>query len=155
MTQKDINKINRIIKPVLGHSAWNVKLGTGSFITMEFGNPVPNVGHRTYGEWYLWIYCCGWYLENPDDNFIGSEDPREILKTKIIILEGHRLENVIISPVAFETNFVFDSSLVLHTFPLNFVEPCEYWKLFTPDGKVLVLGPARSWSFESRSGSKY
>lgn len=83
-TKCDIDAINQIIKPLLGHTAWNVRLGVGSFITME-------------------------------------------------------------------TKFIFDHSFVLHTFPLNFIDPYEHWMLFTPDGKVLVLGPALQWSFELSS----
>lgn len=153
-TSSDIAIIDEIIKPLLGNTAWNVKLGIGSFITMEFGDRISLAHGRTRGEWYLWIYYCGWYLENPHGTFLGSEDPRKILKQEIIILEGDRLENVIISPIAFETNFVFQSGIVLHTFPLNFIDPSEYWMLFTPIERVLVIGPARNWSFEPSSKNK-
>lgn len=153
-TRGDIDTINEIVKPLLGQKAWNVKLGVGSFITMEFGGSVPVERGITHGEWYLWIYCCGWYLENPNGAFIGSEDPRDILRKEITVIEGHLLKDVVISSIAFETNFVFEHGLVLHTFPLNFIEPCEYWKLFTPNGNILVLGPALKWSFEDSSESK-
>lgn len=147
----DITKINQIIQPLLGNNAWGVKLGIGSFITMEFGAPIIKRSKRIHGEWHLWIYCCGWYLENQNHIFIGSEDPREILKSEVTVLEGHCLENIIISPPAFETNFMFSNGKVLHTFPLTFIDPCEYWKLFTPMGKILTLGPAKHWSFEDSS----
>lgn len=147
----EITKINQIIHPLLGYEAWGVKLGIGSFITMEFGTPVIKRSKKIHGEWHLWIYCCGWYLENQNRSFIGSEDPREILKSEVTVLEGQRLENIVISPIALETNFRFSNGKVLHTFPLNFIDPCEYWKLFTPTRKVLILGPAKHWSFEDSS----
>jgi hypothetical protein len=155
MTNMDLSaeilKINKIIQPLMGNEAWGVKLGVGSFITMEFGAPVTKSAKYVHGEWHLWIYCCGWYLENPNHIFIGSEDPRDILKSEVTVLEGLRLENILISPIAFETNFLFSNGKVLHTFPLNFIDPCEYWKLFTPNGKVLILGPAKHWSYEDAS----
>ena len=154
ITINDMDAIKEIIKPLIGHKSWNVKLGVGSFLTMEFGDPISAPHLKKHGEWHLWIYCCGWYLENPKGSFIGSEDPRDILKQEITVLDGHRLEEVVISPIAFETNFVFDYGLVLHTFPLNFIDPCEYWKLFTPNGKVLVLGPAAKWSYMLSFASK-
>lgn len=147
----DIEKINEIIRPLLGHEAWGVKLGVGSFITLEFGKPIINKFGKTRGEWLLWIYYCGWYIENPHKNFIGSEDSRERLKYEIAVLEGQRLENVIISPIAFETNFYFSNSIILHTFPLNFIDPYEYWMLYTPNEKVLTIGPAANWSFVQSS----
>jgi hypothetical protein len=152
-TRDNIEAIYRIVQPLLGYKAWNVKLGVGSFITMEFGEPVVNKRGKLYGEWYLWIYCCGWYLENPNSTFVGSEDPREILKQKIGALEGCGLEKVVISPTAFETNFGFEGGILLHTFPLNFFDQCVYWKLFTPQKRVLTLGPAPKWSFELASSS--
>lgn len=154
ISKGDIDRIHKIINPLLGHTAWNVRLGIGSFITMEFGSQVINSLGKDRGEWYLWIYCCGWYLEKPEGIFIGCEDPRGIIKQEIAILEGCGLEDVVISPIAFETKFVFDHGLVLHTFPLNFIDPCEYWMLYTPDGKVLVIGPASKWSFELSSKSR-
>jgi hypothetical protein len=144
----DLGSIHGIIKPLLGLEAWNVKLGIGSFITMEFGDRVTINKKISRGEWYLWIYCCGWYLENPNGLFLGSEDSRKILEQEIKVLEGRRIESVIISPIGFETNFEFNGGLVLHIFPLNFFDPHEFWMLFTPIGKVLVLGPGKEWTYK-------
>lgn len=150
----DIENINQIIKPILGHKAWNVKLGVGSFVTMEFGHPTRMINGKSHGEWYLWIYCCGWYLEKPKGDYLGCEDPREIVKQEISVIEGHQLEDVQISSLAFETNFIFDDDIVLHTFPLNFIDDCEYWMLYTPEGKVLVIGPADKWTYKLSSESR-
>lgn len=155
LSQNNLTEIGSIINPLLGQIARNVKLGIGSFITMKFGYPPPISPKSGLGEWFLWIYYCGWYLENPDGLFIGSEDPRKILKQQLSILEGRKLENVDISPIGLETNFIFESKLVLHTFPLNFIEPCEYWMLFTPKDKVLVLGSKPTWSYEEASEPRH
>ncbi len=152
ISEDDVNTIKKIIKPLLGLLAWDVKLGIGSFITMEFGNSIPDAHGKRYGEWNLWIYCCGWYLENPGETFLGSEDPRELLKQGITVLEGRRLEDIVISPKAFETDLIFNDGFVLHTFPLNFMDSySDYWKLFTPEGKVLVIGPAPKWYYSLSS----
>ena len=152
--RSDIETINDIINPLLGHKAWNVKLGIGSFITIEFGNPIPTARQKTRGEWYLWIYCCGWYLENQNGILAGSEDQRDRIRQKITILEDHTIEDIVVSSPVFETNFVFDGGLVLHTFPLTSIDPYKYWMLFTPQGRVLVLGPAGQWSYELSSKSR-
>jgi len=154
ISKDDIDAIMEIVNPLLGHIAWNVRLGVESFITMEFGDPVTKARGRTRGEWFLWIYYCGWYLENPNGVFVGCEDPREILKQEITLLNEHRLEEVVISSIAFETRFIFDQGLVLHTFPLYFIDLSEHWKLYTPNGKILIIGPALNWSFESSSEAK-
>ena len=84
ITINDMDAIKEIIKPLIGHKSWNVKLEVGSFLTMEFGDPIPAPHLKKHGEWHLWIYCCGWYLENPKGSFIGSEDPRDILRRKLL-----------------------------------------------------------------------
>jgi len=153
MNTVDIDSIVKILFPLRGLQAWNVKLGIGSFITIEFGNKILSTRGKSYGEWYLWIYSCGWFLEDPTGPYLGSEDPRETLKKGITILEGHIIENTTISPIGFQTNFIFDTGLVLHTFPLSFVDPAPYWKFFTPEGKVLIIGPFKQWTYESSSQS--
>ncbi len=147
ITKEDINQITKIFKPLLGQTAWNVKLGIGSFLTMEFGKSISISVNDKRGEWYLWIYCSGWYIENPNNIFIGSEDSRNILRKEVQALEGHKIEDILISTVAFETKFVFDDGIVLHTFPLSFRDDCDSWKLFTPEKKVLVINPNGKWSY--------
>jgi len=151
ISKGDIDRIHKIINPLLGHTAWNVWLGIGTFITMEFGNQIITSHGFTRGEWHLWIYWSGWYLEKPGGVFIGCEDPRHIIKKEIAIMEGCSLNNVVFSKKVFETKFVFDHNIVLHTFPMNFIDPEKYWLLYTPDGKVLSIGPAPKWSFELSS----
>lgn len=146
--QEDIEQITEIFKPLLGEVGWNVKLGIGSFLTMEFGNPISISPSHQRGEWHLWIYCAGWYLENPNGVFIGSEDSRDIIRKEIQVLEGQKISNIQISTVAFETKFVFDDGIVLHTFPLSFFDDCESWQLFTPEKKVLIINPNGEWTYE-------
>jgi len=145
--KEDLDQITEIIKPLPGQAAWNVKLGIGSFLTMEFGKSISISAEDKRGEWYLWIYCAGWYLENPNGVFIGSEDSRDIIRKEIQVLEGRKLEDILISAVAFETKFVFNDGIILHTFPLSFFDDCESWKLFTPEKKVLLINPNGEWSY--------
>jgi len=146
--EKDIDQIREIIRPLLGSSAWNVKIGIGTFITMEFGNQISISPRDKRGEWYLWIYYAGWFLENPKGISIGSEDKRDILKKEVKVLEGCRLVDILIYNSAFETKFVFDDGIILHTFPLHIVDDWESWELFTPDKKVLILYPSGKWDYK-------
>lgn len=148
-SREEIGKIYQLISPLLGQKAWNVRLGVGNFITMEFGNLISIAPKDKRGEWLLWIYGYGWYIENPDGINVGSEDSRDILQQAVPIFEGHTLEEVVISPIAFETNFIFDSNLVLHIFPLTFVSDPDSWMLFTPERMVLILKSTGEWSYAS------
>jgi hypothetical protein len=148
ITKEDIDNIYRIVQPMLGQIAWSVRLGVGSFVTMEFGNIISITPKNKRGEWLLWIYYCGWYLEKPNGIFIGSGDSRDVLKKEVKVLEGQKLADIEISTVAFDTNFIFDNHNVLHTFPISFCDDCESWKLYTPERKVLLIDPRGKWSFD-------
>ena len=146
-SHREMNEIYQIINPLLGQRAWNVSLGVGNFVTMNFGELYSVAVNENHGGWLLWIYGYGWYIENPKDRNIGSEDPRDLLRLAVSIFEGRVLERVEISPIAFETNFILDSSLVLHIFPLTFINDPDSWMLFTPERKVLILNSTGEWSY--------
>jgi len=40
--EEKLARLNKIIETMLGQKAWAVSLGIGSFLTFEFGNPVPS-----------------------------------------------------------------------------------------------------------------
>jgi hypothetical protein len=153
ITEIEISKIQQKIATLIGLKAWGVSLGTGSFITLEFGDalsPDKDTG-RQHGEWHLWIYCSTWRLEKENVILAGSEDSRLILDDAIKQLEGVVLRSVNIAAPAFDTVFEFEESMRLCVFPVSFHDDAEHWMLYTPDGSVLTLGPGISWSYKKPS----
>lgn len=148
ITDTDIQHIQEKIMPLIGKSAWNVMLGEGSFITIEFGLPIPakRPRGRPHGEWHLWIYCCGWYISRSSHMLIASEDEREKIENQIQIVNGLTLMYIDIRAPAFETTLKFSEDVNIHLFPV-FSEQYEHWMLYTPDGHVLTIGPGTSWSY--------
>jgi hypothetical protein len=148
-TLADIQAIEEKIKPVLGQQGWDVTLGHGSFITIEFGKPLPSNDPRSpRGEWHLWVYLCIWYLEKNGELLAASEDPRPKLEAAVHHLEHRTLQSVKLSLPALETVFVFDEGITLHLFPV-YTEEFEQWFLYAPDGNVLTIGPGTQWTYES------
>ncbi len=90
ITSEDIRNIQARLAPILGKKAWQVSLGIGSFVTMEFGAPLPprGDGEQIRGEWHLWIMYCAWRLDNPHRVLAACEDSREHLTTAVQALEG-------------------------------------------------------------------
>lgn len=142
-----ITGINAIIAPLLGRPAWDVRLGIGSFITVEFGERVTVSPRDSRGEWLLWITYAGWLLENSTGILVSSGDDRKLIRQEIVILEGRPLQVIRVSLNPPETRFVFDEGLALSTFPDGYVPDSELWNLFTPQNKVLVLYPTGRWSY--------
>jgi hypothetical protein len=155
MTENDIAEIDRIIKPLLGQRPWEVDLGVGSFITMQFGRLLPPEGVRkkSRGEWYLWVYCCAWRLERGQEVLAASQDPRPTLRLALRPIEGMAVDSITMSPPAGDTVIGFDGGYILRLFT-EYSKQNESWMLFMPEGKVLVVGPGSSWTFEDSSGSR-
>ena len=152
IAKTDIQEIEAKISSILGKTAWGVSLGVGSFVTLEFGNPIQQSVElqRTHGEWHLWIYCCEWRLEEGDKVLAASEDERTKIETAIQRLEGMALQSIDILRPAWDTIFKFEDDVILRLFSVH-SEDYENWMLYTPDGNVLTIGPGASWSYESSS----
>ncbi|HEY6945198.1 MAG TPA: hypothetical protein VI431_08655 [Candidatus Acidoferrum sp.] len=81
---------SEIVALLVGMSPWNVALGVGSFLTMEFGEPeIHSYGRRkvVHGEWHLWLQDCEWRIEAAGGIFATSDEEHDKLSKKI-----HRLE---------------------------------------------------------------
>ena len=74
ITRTDIQNIQEKIHPLLGKQSWGASLGHGSFITVEFGDPLltNNQQKISRGEWHLWIYLCVWYVEKDGELLAAS-----------------------------------------------------------------------------------
>jgi hypothetical protein len=142
MSTIDLAGAQRRIGPLLGQLAWNVRRGIGSFVTIEFGGPLPpDACGNVHGEYHLWITMAAWRLETVDRVIIGSED--QGLEQALARLEGRPLTEVLIRLPALETRFDF-AGLRLETFPIYRRDPAEgeydHWILWLGDGDVLVAG---------------
>jgi len=150
MVESGLQPVRAIIEYLLGKTAWQVSLGIGSFITMEFGAPIANrqVPQQPHGEWHLWITYSAWCLQEGDEFIAGSEDPRTHLQQAIRRLMDRDLQAIEFTSPVWETRFVFGGNVILHLLPMYSSE-YEHWMLFTPDGNVLCIGPGASWSYTS------
>ncbi|MFJ8435948.1 hypothetical protein ACIQ9P_32070 [Kitasatospora sp. NPDC094019] len=144
MSAIDLAGARRRIDPLLGQRAWNVRRGIGSYVSIEFGHPLPADGRgNVHGHYHLWIMMAAWRLETADQVIVGSEDPDQDIDQALARLEGRRLTEVLIRPPALETRFDF-AGLRLETFPIFRHDPQEgeydHWLLRIGDGDALVAG---------------
>ncbi|WP_037606464.1 hypothetical protein [Streptacidiphilus rugosus] len=148
----DIEAINDLVGPLLGRPAWNVRVGVGSNLSLEFGGPTtPYADGVVFGEWHLWVSMAAWRLDGANGVIAGSEDPRASLESAAQMLEGRVLTAVDVQPPGLETVFEFES-LGVHVFPLfsrpQSTDPLASWMLWMPSGRILSVGPGSSWSVE-------
>jgi hypothetical protein len=125
------------LQPLVGLKAWGVAPGEGSFVTLEFGQPVAREGRKTHGEWHLWVYRCAWRIDGPNGMVAGSEDERATLSAAVAGLDGRQLDGIDILD-SLEAIWTF-GDLSLRLFPCG--SELEHWMVFTPDGRVITAGP--------------
>jgi hypothetical protein len=149
VTSGDVDRIHALMQPLVGQRAWGVRLGTGSFLTLEFGaQRVSGQGDRArvHGEWHLWVYCTAWRLDTNEEIYAASEDDRSVLEQRVPVLEGRPLTAYRVEAPALAATIDF-SGLALRMFPV-FSYGYEHWLLYLPDGQVLTAGPGATWSLE-------
>jgi hypothetical protein len=124
---------------LIGLTPWNVSLGYGSFLTMEFGEEVVQEFRgksHTHGEWHLWLRGCAWRIQSENRIVIASADERDVVARAINRLKLGALEKVDINRM-FDLLLVFSAGFELLTFTNNRYRD-EQWELFKPDGLVLI-----------------
>ena len=130
-----------------------VKLGHGSFITMDFGRDITEVYNtrngpktRYFGEWHFWVYMCAWRIDKEGVPIAGCEDSREKIEATLSELSIRKLKKVEILNNAFDVKFIFEDDMELHLFSFYTAENNQ-WMLFTPENKTFTAGPGCDWSY--------
>ena len=156
LTISQTQRITDYFQSLIGKPAWGVALGDGSFLTLEFGealqaetvaNDSQSEKRKIHGTGHLWVYCCAWRIETPDDVLAYSEDDRSRLTTIVHVLNGKSLESVEINFPHGDTLLHFSGRLILRLIPIH-AHHYEHWMLYIPEG-VLVFGPGTNWQFEA------
>ena len=148
----DIEQVKTIISDLIGLNAWGVKLGVGSFITMEFGRPEEESDGPVHGEWHLWVYCCEWRLEKEGRFLAGSGDTRDVIEAALRKVEGTVLASFEVFDSGLDAVLTFSQDLVLRLFYI-YSDSYEHWMVYLPEGNVLTAGPGQGWSLAPRQAS--
>lgn len=144
----DIATLTESLNSLVGLRAWRVRVGHGSFVTMDFGERMPaeDPDGMDRGEWHLWVYCSAWRIESEHDVRAGSEDEREIIDAALQVIENQELKSVAVSTPSLGVDLDF-GNYVFRVFPV-YATGAEHWMLYTPSGAVLVAGPGTSWKWD-------
>jgi hypothetical protein len=149
--QIDINRVDIILKPIIGKKAWSVHRGYSSYLVLEFGKEkeyMIKCNKRIVGEYHLWIKDCSWQLTKNNKGIVACNDDDEDIDKTISILEKERLESIIIQPATLNTQMIFGNNVILSLFTDSFIKGHISWLVILPDNKALVFGPKEMISFK-------
>lgn len=145
--ESNVDQLNVITESILGKKAWGVSLGVGSFLTFEFGRPIPS-GKKIHGEFHVWIYNCAWRIQQLDKIIACSEDERDTISNSIKCLENLSLSKIDLFQYGFDTIFRFENNILLYLFTC-YTNDYESWILYTPQ-EVITIGPAGNLVIENK-----
>ena len=158
--QKNNVNCTRILKDIpskiQGLKAYNIKLGYGSFLTIDFGEPIEiniktkkGIEKFTRGEWHLWIYMCAWRIDKGNRALVGSSDSRKKIESVLKKIDGKELISFDIKR-SLDAVLVYNGKYELRIFSIN-TEDQDQWMIYTPDKNVLTVGPGNKCSYEPAS----
>jgi len=140
----------KLFLQILHMKPTRVKLGFGSFVTMDFGRDIPEkvktkqgTQIRYHGEWHLWIYQCTWQIEQNGTMLVHSESPKETIETILLHLNNKALTAFCLLNDLFDAELQFEDM----TFKLFHTKNGEQWMLFTPENKTFIAGPGSQWDY--------
>jgi hypothetical protein len=147
------SEVERIIASLHGQQAWGVSLGYGTFVTLEFGQPLAPQGEKAkvHGQWHLWIYGSAWRIEERGHILAGSQDDKKVMEKAVLGLDGKTLLSTQVGNDLLDAEFLFEDGLTLRVFGCCAMD-MKHWMLFTPDRKVLSVGPGETWSHTDAEG---
>jgi hypothetical protein len=134
----DSQTVRDAIAGLVGKTPWDVRLGVGSFLTLEFGKRVVRVGERReHGEWHLWLYMCNWRLQTSSAVLTGSSDEHDAIENSLKTVYWGSITEVIVIEPALDVSLSFDSGHQLRTFSSTSFDE-DQWILYTPDDMALT-----------------
>ena len=133
------HRFDDFLRPMIGRPAWSVRRGSGTFLTLEFGDPVAPRGRphhddetapRPHGQWHLWIYCCDWQIREGEALLAGSSSDLVAIGAALARLEGRDLTGFDVEPAKGGARFRFADGLTLSTRPYAAVSIEEQWFVY-------------------------
>jgi hypothetical protein len=123
-----------------GLTPWGVRLGVGSFLTLEFGAPEAETsGPTKHGVMHLWLYLCSWRIQTRGKPILGSEDERQRIEAVLKELEFGEAEKIELVGPSLDLAIQFRSGTKLLTFSTSSTHEQEEWKLYMPDGNCFTV----------------
>ena len=134
----------------VGELCWRAERGYGSFLTFDLGGREPGP-RRDRGEWHLWVYAGDWTLLGPEGVLATEQDDQAVIERAITPFGGKRLTSAVVDPLSLEASFAFEGDLSVEIGPTTDDEllDMDWWLLFTPAERVLVVGPGPTWTYRS------
>jgi hypothetical protein len=151
---EEISKQLAAFQRLIGLVPWGVKLGHGSFLTLEFGKEITQLfrgtSHR-HGEWHLWLRSCAWRIQRGGRILIASGDDREIIERAVNRLRPGALRKATVDSETLDIRLEFADGVELVAFA-NHRYRYEQWELFQPEGRVLIANAGGSLAEEAAGG---
>jgi len=132
---------------VAGHAPWNVRLGHGTYVFLDFGN-VINDGEsaRQRGSVQLWIVEAIWRIEDSGRLICGSDDEGTAMANGLAYLRHQTVTSAFLTGPLLDLQLTFENGMTFRTFRCSAEE--DAWRLFV-DASTVFHAPDGTFARES------
>ena len=143
-------RLEDVLRPIVGKPAWQVRRGSGSFLTLEFGEPhlevreprIPrgetsvrvrqNFQKRritVVGHWHFWVQYSEWTVVTQNHESSSEDTDVEKIDSCLSELDGQILLEVVENKKAASCEFKFDLGGTLTIFPSAEFPDHDLWTI--------------------------
>jgi hypothetical protein len=149
----EASEVKRILSRIIGQCLFDISLGIGSFLFLEFGEKIfysiktnKGIHRRERGQWHFWLYQCSWTIKHNENIMVTSNDERELIAEYINSLKFSRLESITFNDLG-ELDITLSKGYRIFTYISN-LDDVEEWMLFMSDLRVISSGPNHKFMCE-------
>lgn len=151
-SQADIEKILTLISGIKGQKCWDVRYFYDQSISLDIGQKIYHEGTKTvFGEWWLNTCATNFALFREKQLLVTESDERQEVKKQLELIRDTTVESIQIDLAMLDLTIKFSGEIYLElrvTAEDDEYEEIPYWSIFTPDRKVISVGPNRHWNIK-------
>lgn len=150
-TASDLNPLHEIARRAVGELCWKTSLNYRHEITLHFGEPIAYTCHtqlgKDHGSWILGTRGAVWQLEIAGGTTVPGQTGLDGISQALHHLEGHSMTTIEITYPDLRVVVDWSNGDQLILIPTSDDNDLPDWEIFTPEQRVLQVGPGITWSY--------
>ncbi|MGI0484691.1 hypothetical protein ACN4EK_04580 [Pantanalinema rosaneae CENA516] len=150
-TASDLDPLHELLGQAIGELCWKTSLNYHHEITLHFGEPIAYTCHtqlgKDHGSWILVTRGAVWQLERTGGTTVPGQTGLEDFSQMLTHLEGQSMTAIEITYPDLQVVIDWSNGDRLTLIPTSDDNDLPDWELFTPEQRVLQVGPGVTWSY--------
>lgn len=150
-TASDLTPLHQIVCSAIGELCWKTSLNYRHEVTLHFGDPIAYTCHtqlgKDHGSWILGIRGAVWQLERSGGTTVTAPTGLADWSQMLSHLEGQSMTAIEMTFPDLRVIIDWSQGDRLTLIPTSDDTDIPDWELFTPEQRILQVGPGVTWSY--------